>query len=133
MDKEIDYTNFITLLHKAKEEAIARGINANTIIIDEQLRYVKPFVFAEFPPVVIFPPMIMGMEIKVSKLPAGADLTIYENPRREQKKIIDGIQKRTAEKILNEFSRFSAISSNFAKVWQSVYEEFFHENDGGEK
>lgn len=97
-EKEIHWTNFITVLHKAKEEAITRGINANTIIIDDKLRYVKPFCFAEFPPVTLFPPMIMGMELRMAKLPCEADFVIYNNPRREQEKIIKSYQKLAVEK-----------------------------------
>lgn len=82
--------DIIEMITKARVEAIKRGIQANSIIIGEHLRYIKPFAFIpQYGSVVLFPPMIMGMEIKFSnQLPNGADFAIFESEVTEREQII---------------------------------------------
>lgn len=86
--------DLIELIEKARNEAILRGIKANTIIIDEHLRYIKPFCLGEYPPSYfgMFPPMIMGMEIQIEPLPEGIDFVICQKARTEREKIISSVQ-----------------------------------------
>ena len=56
------------MIKRAHEEAVKRGIEANTIMIDNKLAYVKGFEFLEtcrggFRYVDQYPPMILGMEV----------------------------------------------------------------------
>lgn len=96
MDKEND---LIEIIAKARAEGIKRGIEANSIIINKNLRYVKPFAMAfEDGPVGLFPPMIMGMEINsANQLPNSADFIIFESKITERDKIVAEIKKQAVK------------------------------------
>lgn len=99
--------SFIDLIIQAREEAIERGIQANSIVISDKLRYVKSFrLIDKFSDGGIsmktFKPMICGMEIDVKKLPANLDFVVYEADETFNEKLKAQIRKDTAKEILRE-------------------------------
>lgn len=97
----------IDRIKRAHDEAIRRGIEANTIMIDNKLAYVKGFEFTEpsmggFKHVSQYPPMILGMDILVCDLerefPKGTDFVITHRDSTE----IDRIRNEAKEELINE-------------------------------
>lgn len=87
--KGIDIQDFVKTVTEAKEKAIERGIDANTILLNERLRYVPPLMFKDsvLHSYQEFPPMILGLELRFIKLPDGYDFALYhaEVPERERR------------------------------------------------
>lgn len=120
--------NLIELISQAQEEAIARGIKANTIIINKHLGYIKPFCFGNYHSlsVGIFPPMIMGMEIKSATLPEETDFLICQRKMTDREEIITSAQRQA----LTEFAEY--LSDYARQVKENGYDGI-GENDIQEK
>ena len=71
LDELVDdpWTSLIEQLQKAEHEAWLKGIEANMIILNENLAYVKEFYLHSFSYTISVPPMIMGKEIVLAPLP----------------------------------------------------------------
>ena len=94
--------NIIELIIKARNEAIERGIRANSIKINEKLCYVKPFnlKFANADgstSIEMFKSMIIGLEIDVEHLPADMDFIVYEADKTYNQKLKEQIERETLE------------------------------------
>lgn len=80
----------MTRMREAKIEATKNAIRANTIIISERLAKTKPFalVFDDTHMISNFPPMILGMEMRVTdELPQEYDFAITQAPETERERI----------------------------------------------
>lgn len=92
-------------IKKAHEEAVKRGIEANTIMLGKNLAYVEGFELIEkrvFNQTISVPPMILGMDILVRDLereyPKGTDFVITHRDSTE----IDRIRDEAKEELINE-------------------------------
>ncbi len=102
-EKEIDIQYFVSMVAKAQEEAIKRLIEANTIVIDSRLRYVKPFVAALEQSAICFPPMIMGMELKFADLPNNADFLLFKADKTAYERMVQDIKKQAVKEFAEKF------------------------------
>lgn len=121
-EKEIDMQHFASMVTKAQEEAVKRLIEANTIVIDNRFRYVKPFAMAQAHGAICFPPMIMGMELKFANLPNNADFLLFEADKTEYERKVQEIReqaiKEFAEKLKEKLGTVEGIDD-----YQQVYVE----------
>lgn len=94
-------------IKKAHEEAVKRGIEANTIMLGKNLAYVGGFELIEkhmgvFNQTISVPPMILGMDILVRDLerqyPKGTDFVITHRASTE----IDRIRDEAKEELIKE-------------------------------
>lgn len=99
-------------IKKAHEEAIKRGIEANTIILGKNLAYVEGFELIEkhmdvFNQTISISPMILGMDILVRNLereyPKGTDFVITHRDSTE----IDRIRNEAKEELINELKEMA--------------------------
>lgn len=99
-------------IKKAHEEAVKRGIEANTIMLEKNLAYVEGFEFIEkdrgsFNRMISVPPMILGMDILVRDLereyPKGTDFVITHRDNTE----IDRIRNEAKEELIKELKEMS--------------------------
>lgn len=102
----ITANGIIELILKAQQEAIERGIQANSIIIDEKLRYVKPFNLIDARPdgcrsIATFKPMIVGLEIDIKKLPDNIDFVVFQADKTYNDKLTEQIRKETLQDVLS--------------------------------
>lgn len=110
----------------ARKEALNRGIEANTIIINENLAFVKEFALKDpyFGGISMVPPMIMGMEICVQDMPDKQTFLMYKAAKTEREEAIEQIRRDTAKKILDR------IRGLFGGGWLSeLYREYGLEMD----
>ncbi|MCX4384291.1 MAG: hypothetical protein OSJ39_00660 [Clostridia bacterium] len=96
-EKEIDMPSFISAIRNAQTEAWKRQIEANTIVIDNRFRYVKPFVLLSSWSNIYFPPMIMGMEIKFADLPNNAAFLICKLDETENERKVKEIKAQAVK------------------------------------
>jgi hypothetical protein len=93
------------LIREAWEKALKEGIKANTVMIDEHFAKVNNFHFVFINDVVRFPPMICGLEVRVSnELPDGYDFAVLETPETEREKLIRQTRADTVKKMQERFS-----------------------------
>lgn len=94
-------------IKKAHEEAVKRGIEANTIMIEKNIAYVEGFELIEkhmgvFNQTISISPMILGMDILVRDLereyPKGTDFVITHRDSTE----IDRIRNEAKEELIKE-------------------------------
>lgn len=99
-----DYRTLEEWVMAAREEAFNRGIEANTIVINKNLAFVKEFLFKDpyFGVVTMIPPMIMGMEIFVEDMPDKKSFLMFKATKTERDRAIEQIQQETAKAILQE-------------------------------
>lgn len=82
---------------EARKEALKNQIAVNTILINEKLGIVKKFSFDNN----ILPPMICGMEVKVTdELPENVSFAITEVEQTERSKLIEETEKRAVKSVL---------------------------------
>lgn len=109
-------------IYAAREEAWKRGIEANTIVINKNLSFVKEFVLKDpyFTGLVsTLPPMIMGMEILVAEMPRNQSFLIFHSLQTERDKEIARIRKDTAKEILDR------VQELFGGVWiEELYAKY---------
>lgn len=95
------------MIKRAHEEAVKRGIEANTIMIDNKLAYVKGFEFMEecrggFHYVSQYPPMILGMEVIACDLsrefPSGTGFVVTHRDTTT----IDRIREEAKDELIKE-------------------------------
>ena len=97
-------STFIEAIREARNEAIKRGIEANTIIINDRLAYVQGFDFCEsgmFPTINHFPPMILGMEAYIApptEMPSGAGFIVTHKDATA----IDAIRREAKDELIKE-------------------------------
>lgn len=83
------FDEILTRIREAQIEATRNAIRANTIIISDRLSKTKPFgLVYDTGNIYLFPPMILGMEIRVGKdLPEEYDFAICEVPETERERV----------------------------------------------
>ncbi len=95
-EKEFDLASIVSIIQRAKEEAFKRSIEANTIIISKELCYIKPDFYNRIPP------MIMGMEAKVSdKLPNDAAFIIFKADITERDRLVAEARRQAVKEFAN--------------------------------
>lgn len=104
-DKEIDMQHFISIVTKAQEEAEKRLIEANTIVIDNRFRYIKPFAMPQEQSAICFPPMIMGMELKFAELPNNADFVLFKADKTEYERKVQEIRWQAVKEFAEKATR----------------------------
>ena len=104
--------SLIDMIKRAHEEAIKRGIEANTIMIDNKLAYVKGFEFMEthrggFHHVSQYPLMILGMEVFTGDLsrefPPGTGFVVTHRDTTT----IDRIREEAKDELIKELKEMS--------------------------
>lgn len=101
----MDRQSILKAIMDARQAAIERGIEANTIVINKRLRYVKPFALVDkqLNLITTFPPMIMGMEVRFAPLPRGCEFIVCHadvtERARMEAKIKASAVKEFAEKL----------------------------------
>jgi hypothetical protein len=116
------------MVKRAHEEAIKRGIEANTIMIDNKLAYVKGFDFMEtcrggFHYVRQYPPMILGMDVFTCDLsrefPSG---TGFVGTHRDTT-TIDRIREEATDELIKELKEMPARDLLF-KLYNDEIEDY---------
>ncbi len=102
----------IRAIMEARAAAIERGIEANTIVINKRLCYVKPFACADrvLNDVRQFPPMIMGMEIRFSRLPRRCSFIVCHADVTERARMETQIRMRAVREFAARLKK--AIDNN---------------------
>ena len=101
----MDRQSILKAIIDARQVAIERGIEANTVVINKRLRYVKPFALVDkqLNLITTFPPMIMGMEVRFAPLPRGYEFIVCHadvtERARMEAKIKASAVKEFAEKL----------------------------------
>lgn len=99
-------------IKKAHEEAVKRGIEANTIMLGKNLAYVEGFEIMEtnrggFNHISKYSPMILGMDILVGdlerKFPKGTDFVITHRDSTE----VDRIRNEAKDELIKELKEMS--------------------------
>jgi hypothetical protein len=118
---------FIEKIQQAQVEAIKKGIKANTVLINDKIGYVKPFLLGRNS---IFPPMICGLEVQITdELPECYDFLICENPVTERERLISDACKETAReclKILHSIGGCGA-TEDYSRGWDNAINEAYKE------
>lgn len=72
--------NFYDVVIEAQKQAFKEGIEANTIVINENIGKVNPFTFTSFQGIHMVPPMICGMNVYFTKdeLPDNCAFAMFE-------------------------------------------------------
>lgn len=95
------FKSFAAAVFEAEKNALKEGIKANTVIIDEHFAKVNAFDFVFGRDVMSLPPMICGLEIKVSdELPEGYDFAVLEVPETERERLV----RKTRAEVIDEFA-----------------------------
>lgn len=108
---EITTNQLYKMIQEAQKKAFEEHINANMIIINENLIKVPQFTYGTniggFQHAYSCPPMICGLEVHVTKddLPKNISFSLVEGSRQIDK-IISRKCKKTAEDILNKVKDF---------------------------
>lgn len=120
----LQWTKYETIeecVQAAREEAFNRGIEANTIIINKNLAFVKEFFLKDpyFRSVSKLPPMIMGLEVQFADMPEKRSFLLFEAAETEREKETKAIERATAKKILDRVHQL------FGGGWLSeLYREY---------
>ncbi len=97
------FEEILTRIREAKIAASKTAIRANTIVISDRLSKTKPFALVcdNTNTIYNFPPMILGMEIRVSSdLPEEYDFAIFEAPETEREIIKREAAKEARRKLI---------------------------------
>lgn len=87
----------------AYKEAVNEGIKANTVIINNHFAKVNAHIFDFFGTVLDMPPMICGLEVKLSnELPEGYDFALVEARETERDRLIAKAKSEFAREIFAE-------------------------------
>lgn len=120
-EMELVQDKFYALVAQAVDEAILREINANTIMINENLRYVKPFYLYGDICAGMVRPMIMGMGLEIKKLPKDIDFIVYEKENTPKSSI-----KSIEEQAVKAFAvKFDARAQDLKGYGWDEYNEGF--------
>ena len=96
----------------ARQEAVKEGIKANTVIINKHFAKVNAHIFNFNGSVLDMPPMICGLEVKLSEeLPEGYDFALCEAYETERERLIRNAKAEVAREIFDEIA--SMIGSKF--------------------
>ena len=110
-------------IENAEREAFLRGIEANTIVLNKDLAFVKNFYYAVFGGIISeVPPMILGKMPVLYSLPLDYDFAILRSPQNP------GYYKQRAEyleQILQKYVRTDGNSLRFKNLSYCVCLKYF--------
>lgn len=85
---EVKFDNIYEHIRKAKEEAMKKNIEVNTIMIDKEIAYTNHLIGVDGNVRYDFPPMLFGMKVLYKEnLPNNANFILTKTPKNKMEQI----------------------------------------------
>lgn len=97
----------VELIQKAEMEALKLRINANSILLNRDIKYCKDIFFASENHVTHYPPMILGLASYLTEgLPDDVAFALFENPEPPLTEV-EEIKQQARKEIIEELKTMS--------------------------
>ena len=113
------YDKFATTIREAKDKALEKGIQANTIVLNSNFEYLREFYYSINRDIYKVKPMILGYKLMLGRLPTKYEFAMaeletpdYEELIRKYVRVVNGqlvFKNISSKKNIKDFERLRGL------------------------